>query len=291
MELPYFHVDAFTGKVFAGNPAGVCPLKGWLPDEMLQAIAAENRLSETAFLVGDGAEYELRWFTPETEVDLCGHATLAAAHVLFSHQGIERDCPVRFSSQSGELVVTCRDDLVFESPARSVLNGSGLHPHRCPGAPVWGYTLDFPARPGKPCPITAELEQGLGARPEAVYAARDIMAVFSRRADVEALRPDFDALARLDCLGIIVTAPDEQGDADFVSRFFAPGAGVPEDPVTGSAHCTLIPYWASRLGKNDLHALQVSARGGELFCEMRDKRVLISGRCVDYLTGTIRIPS
>ena len=262
MELPYFHVDAFTSKVFAGNPAGVCPLTSWLPDETLQAIAAENRLSETAFLVGDGAEYELRWFTPETEVDLCGHATLAAAHVLFSHQGIDRNSPVRFSSQSGELVVTCHDHF---------------------------YTLDFPARPGMPCAVPAGLVQALGVEPAEVYISRDILAVFGSRAEIETLRPDFDALARLDCLGVIVTAPDDQGDADFVSRFFAPGAGVPEDPVTGSAHCTLLPYWASRLGKNDLHALQVSARGGELFCEMRNDRVLISGRCVDYLTGTIRI--
>ena len=264
MRIPYFHVDAFTGQVFAGNPARVCLLKHWIEDALLQALAAENRLSETAFLVGDGSDYELRWFTPETEVDLCGHATLAAAHVLFAHRGLDRTRPVRFASQSGELVVTCRNDL---------------------------YILDFPARPGTPCPPDGELIRGLGARPGQLYQARDLLAVFASRADVEALRPDFDILAGLDCLGIIATAPDEQGGADFVSRFFAPGAGIPEDPVTGSAHCTLIPYWAERLGKKRLHALQVSARGGELFCEMRGERVLISGRCADYLTGTIHLPA
>ncbi len=261
--MPYFHVDAFTSQVFAGNPAGVCLLEDWLPETTLQAIAAENRLSETAFLVGADADYALRWFTPETEVDLCGHATLAAAHVLFAHQGLDRNSPVRFNSQSGELVVTCHDDF---------------------------YTLDFPARPARPCAVPAGLVQALGAEPAEVYVSRDILAVFGSRAEIEAMRPDFGRLACLDCLGVIVTAPDDQGEADFVSRFFAPGAGVPEDPVTGSAHCTLLPYWAGRLGRDKLHALQVSDRGGELFCEMRDKRVLISGRCVDYLIGTISIP-
>ncbi len=264
MRIPYYHIDAFTSQVFAGNPAGVCLLQKWMPDRVLQAVAAENRLSETAFLVAEGMEYALRWFSPETEIDLCGHATLAAAHVLFTHLGLERDRPVHFASQSGKLAVTCRGEL---------------------------YTLDFPARPGAESDIPEALTQALGATPEGVFLARDIMAVFSSRAEIEALQPDFAALAGLDCLGIIVTAPDDPGGADFVSRFFAPGAGIPEDPVTGSAHCTLTPYWAARLGKNELHAHQVSARGGQLFCEMRGERILISGRCVDYLTGTLHLPA
>jgi PhzF family phenazine biosynthesis protein len=262
MDVPYFHVDAFTSTVFAGNPAGVCLLTEWLPDDILQAIATENRLSETAFLVGDGCNYELRWFTPKTEVDLCGHATLASAFVLHTHTGIAPEETVTFQTLSGTLQVRRQDDL---------------------------FSLDFPARPGKPCAEPAELIAGLGAVPEEVYIARDILAVFIDRAAVEHLRPDFDRLAKLDCLGIIATAADDRGESDFVSRFFAPGVGIPEDPVTGSAHCTLIPYWADRLGKDNLHALQVSERGGELFCKNQGERVIISGRAVEYLSGTLHL--
>jgi len=261
LEIPYFHVDAFTGRVFTGNPAGVCLLSEWLPDDILQAIAAENRLSETAFLVGGDCSYGLRWFTPESEVDLCGHATLAAAFVLHEHTAIKADDTLSFQSQSGTLLVSRQGDL---------------------------FTLDFPARPGVPRPPIPELTAALGAGPEAVFCARDLLAVFGDRKTVAELRPDFDRLAALDCLGVIVTAPDDT--VDFVSRFFAPGAGVPEDPVTGSSHCTLIPYWAERLGKNTLHARQISERGGELFCKNRGDRVLISGRAVEYLSGTLHIP-
>ena len=261
MDIPYFHVDAFTGRVFTGNPAGVCLLSDWLADAVLQAIASENRLSETAFLVGGGCNYALRWFTPESEVDLCGHATLAAAFVLHEHTDIRADQTITFQSQSGQLSVSRQGDL---------------------------FTLDFPSRPGKSCPQLPELTAALGIEPEAVFAARDLLAVLPDRKSVAELRPDVARLAALDCLGVIITAPDNK--VDFVSRFFAPGAGVPEDPVTGSSHCTLIPYWAKRLGKDTLHAQQISERGGELFCENRGKRVLISGRAVEYLTGTLHIP-
>ncbi|MCF6187077.1 MAG: PhzF family phenazine biosynthesis protein [Desulfobulbaceae bacterium] len=261
MDIPYFHIDAFTGRVFAGNPAGVCLLSDWPADDILQAIASENRLSETAFLVGGGCNYALRWFTPESEVDLCGHATLAAASVLHEHTDIRADQTITFQSQSGQLSVSRLGDL---------------------------FTLDFPARPGKSCPQLPELTAALGVEPEAVFAARDLLAVFPDRKSVAELRPDLARLAALDYLGVIVTAPDDT--IDFVSRFFAPGAGVPEDPVTGSSHCTLIPYWAQRLGKDTLHAQQISERGGELFCENRGERVLISGRAVEYLNGTLHIP-
>ena len=260
MDIPYFHIDAFTGTVFAGNPAGVCLLKEWLSDDILQAIAAENRMSETAFLVGEGTEYQLRWFTPVSEVDLCGHATLAAAFVLHGHTDIIAETMITFQTKSGVLHVGRDGDL---------------------------FSMDFPARPGKPCPVTSKLVAALGAQPEAVYIARDILAVFSNRTTIEHLQPDFDRLAGLDCLGIIVTAPDPE--VDFVSRFFAPSVGVPEDPVTGSAHCTLVPYWADRLGKDNLHSLQISARGGELFCIDKGDRVIISGRAVEYLSGTLHL--
>lgn len=261
IDIPYFHVDAFTGEVFAGNPAGVCLLEGWLHDDILQLIAAENRLSETAFLVGNGCSYELRWFTPESEIDLCGHATLASAFVLHTHTAVRAEDELVFQTQSGILTVRRNGDL---------------------------FTLDFPARPGKPCPCLSELTESLGRQPETVLSSRDLLAVFPNREIIEQLRPDFSRLAGLDCLGVIVTAPDDK--VDFVSRFFAPGAGVPEDPVTGSSHCTLVPYWAERLGKNTLRALQVSRRGGELYCENLGERVLISGRAVEYLRGTLHVP-
>jgi PhzF family phenazine biosynthesis protein len=259
MRIPYYHIDAFTDGVFRGNPAGVCLLESWLDDKTLQAIAAENNLSETAFLVGADGRYALRWFTPEIEVDLCGHATLAAAHALILHVGETAEV-LEFESQSGPLRVHQLDDML---------------------------TLDFPARPGDPISPPEALQRGLGAEPAAVLKARDIMAVFETEAQVKGLRPDMAALAGLDCLGVIVTAPGDE--ADFVSRFFAPRAGIPEDPVTGSAHCTLAPYWAARLGRTKLRARQVSVRGGELRCELAGGRVFIGGKAVTYLEGAIEI--
>lgn len=260
MKLPYYQVDAFSCRVFGGNPAGVCLLEFWLPDSTLQQIAAENNLAETAFLVPRGQDFALRWFTPTVEVDLCGHATLAAAFILFTERGRDGN-QVRFHTRSGELTV--------------------LRDHT-------RLTLDFPARPAIACVAPEALVRGLGAPPVEVFKARDYLAVFAREAEVRALKPDFAALKTLDCLGVIATAPGR--DCDFVSRFFAPGAGVDEDPVTGSAHCTLVPYWARRLSRTRLLARQVSARGGELDCEQSGERVLISGHAALYLRGEIQIP-
>jgi len=259
MRIPLYQVDAFTSKVFGGNPAAVCPLEEWLPDEVMQSIAAENNLSETAFFVKEGGDYRLRWFTPEVEVDLCGHATLATAHVLFRHLRCRR-ATLRFHTQSGLLEVSKAGKLL---------------------------SMNFPARPPLPAPLPQPLVDGLGMTPVEVLKSRDYMAVFPREEDIRDMRPDFAALNELDCLGIIATAPGR--DVDFVSRFFAPQCGIPEDPVTGSAHSTLIPYWSRRLGKTSLHALQVSKRGGELWCEDRGERVAIAGQAVTYSVGEIRL--
>ncbi|MEJ0090418.1 MAG: PhzF family phenazine biosynthesis protein [Limisphaerales bacterium] len=257
MKISCYQVDAFTGTVFRGNPAAVCPLDAWLPDATLQNIAAENNLSETAFVVPRGGEFDLRWFTPTMEMDLCGHATLAAAFVLFAEEIFPGNA-IHFHSRSGVLMVTRIREM---------------------------FTLDFPSRPAIRCSEPEELLRGLGAKPAFVLKSRDFLAVFDTEAEVHALRPDFAVLKNLECLGIIATAPGE--DCDFVSRFFAPAAGVDEDPVTGSAHCTLIPYWAARLGKNKLAARQISRRGGELFCELTGDRVRIGGKAVLYLRGEI----
>lgn len=259
MSIPYYQVDAFTGSLFSGNPAGVCLLADWLPDPVLQSIAAENNLAETAFAVHRGSDFDLRWFTPVLEVDLCGHATLASAHVIFRHLG-HRDSVVKFQTRSGLLTVTRQNDLL---------------------------TLDFPARPAAPCPAPADLIKGLGCAPMYTAKSRDYLVVLETEQAIRDLRPDMAALRQLDCLGTIVTAPGEH--CDFVSRFFAPRAGVPEDPVTGSAHCTLIPYWAQRLGRSQLRAMQLSRRGGELFCENHGQRVGIGGRAVTYSSGFLHV--
>jgi PhzF family phenazine biosynthesis protein len=260
MKIPYYQIDAFAGSVFSGNPAGVCLLDEWLEDDILQSIAAENNLSETAFLVEEGAEYGLRWFCPEMEVDLCGHATLASAFVLFEYVDSSKD-RISFNSQSGLLTVARSDDLL---------------------------AMDFPARRPKACQTPELLAKALGSDPaETHFSIRDCMAVFDTEEQVHKLRPDMRMLCKLDSLGIIVTAPGTR--SDFVSRFFAPRAGVPEDPVTGSAHSTLVPYWAERLKKSTLHALQVSKRGGELYCEDHGDRVQIAGKAAMYLQGTIVI--
>ncbi len=259
MSIPYYHVDAFADRLFKGNPAGVCFLADWLPDAELQAIAAENNLAETAFVVQRESFYDLRWFTPTVEMDLCGHATLAPAHVIFRHLKY-RENVVRFKTRSGVLTVTRDGELL---------------------------TLDFPARPAALCSPPEELIQGLGMEPIATLKARDYLAVFDTEQTIKDLQPDMKLLQKIECLGIIVTAPGNL--VDFVSRFFAPGAGVPEDPVTGSAHCTLIPYWAERLNRSHLRALQVSQRGGELICEYRGDRVGISGKAVTYSSGFLHV--
>jgi PhzF family phenazine biosynthesis protein len=259
MKIPYFVVDAFTDNPFGGNPAGVCLLEQWLPEAMMQNIAAENNLSETAFIVPRGPDFELRWFTPAIEIDLAGHPTLASAFVLFTEGKTSGD-RVCFHSHSGDLAVTRQRDRL---------------------------ELDFPSRPATPCAAPEALVRGLGKTPEAVFKARDYLAMFPTETEVRSLRPDFVVLSTLDALGIIATAPGS--DCDFVSRFFAPAAGIAEDPVTGSAHCTLVPYWSQRLGKTELRARQISRRGGELFCRFAGERVLIGGKAVLYLRGEIEL--
>jgi PhzF family phenazine biosynthesis protein len=259
MDLPIFQVDAFSSKVFAGNPAAVCPLEEWLSDEILQAIAAENNLAETAFFVRQSDRFHLRWFTPACEVDLCGHATLASALVLFKELNESGDV-IRFDTKSGELSVRRYGDR---------------------------FALDFPSRPPQPTEVHPELLPALGGAPVEILAARDYLVRFATEQDVLDLSPNLEMLKGIDKFAVIVTAPGN--DADFVSRFFAPAKGVPEDPVTGSAHCTLIPYWADKLGKSVLHARQVSKRGGELFCTLNGNRVEIAGRGALFLKGTITI--
>lgn len=259
MELTLYQVDAFTREVFAGNPAAVCPLSEWLPDQLMQAIALENNLSETAFFVPEGDGYRIRWFTPEVEVDLCGHATLASAYVVF--QFVQPGSTfVRFESRSGPLGVEQNEEREL--------------------------VLDFPADPPAPVKDDAppELARGLGRRPDETRRSRSYwLALFPSEASVRSLQPDMGTLSGLD--PVIASAP---GDAvDFVSRMFAPSKGVPEDPVTGSAHCVLTPYWSERLGKTRLAARQVSRRGGDLGCELRGDRVRIAGRAALYMKATI----
>jgi PhzF family phenazine biosynthesis protein len=261
MRIPIYQVDAFTKKIFGGNPAAVCPLKSWLPEKTLQAIAAENNLSETAFFVRTNGTFAIRWFTPLVEIDLCGHATLASAHVIFEHLGLKAKEVVFRSRKSGRL--------------RTLKKGNRLY-------------LDFPAQEAIPVEAPAALVNGLGRKPREVFKGRDYMALFDEEADVAGLEPDFTELVKLDAVGIIATA--RGGTIDFVSRFFAPQVGVPEDPVTGSSHTQLIPFWAHRLKKRRLHAYQVSKRGGELFCEHHGDRVLIGGRAVTFMTGSIELP-
>jgi PhzF family phenazine biosynthesis protein len=257
MELRLFQVDAFASAVFEGNPAAVVPLEEWPDDALLQAIAMENNLSETAFFVAQGEGFRLRWFTPSSEVDLCGHATLAAAHVLFEHLGWDQ-AEIRFASNSGLLVVRRDGDRL---------------------------AMDFPAVRSEAVTVPADLQAGLGVPPKAVLAGTDYLVVLDSAAAVQALKPDFVRLARLDRRGVIVTAPGT--DCDFVSRCFYPALSVDEDPVTGSAHCQLTPYWAKRLDKQDLSARQLSRRGGQIDCRLDGDRVILRGQAVTYLIGRI----
>ncbi len=261
MRIPLYQIDAFAEGPFTGNPAAVCPLEAWLPDAVMQAIAAENNLSETAFFVPEGEGYRLRWFTPTTEVDLCGHATLASGFVVFRWLMPGRSSVTFQTTQAGKLTVGRDGDRL---------------------------ALDFPSRPAAPCAMSEPLASALGHRPAALLAARDYLAVYDSADDIAGLKPDFAAVAALDRFAVIVTAP-ATGGIDFVSRFFAPAQGVDEDPVTGSAHCTLIPYWATRLGKNRLAARQLSRRGGALSCGLQGDRVTIAGRAVLYLEGIITV--
>ena len=261
MELPIYQVDAFAAKVFSGNPAAVMPLQQWLDDDTLQAIAMENNLSETAFLVACDQGYELRWFTPAVEVDLCGHATLAAAHALFEHLGETGD-EVRFQTRSGELRVLRDGELL---------------------------TLDFPETALQPAEVDLAVCKALGATASEAMIPRNnphsVLYVYEFEQDVAKLEPDFAALRSVSEHCIIATAPGD--DCDFVSRFFGPPVGVDEDPVTGSAHCALVPYWSKRLGQKTLEARQISARGGDLACRLEGGRVFMAGRAVTFMQGMV----
>lgn len=259
MKLDIYQVDAFTREPFHGNPAAVVPLEAWLPDEMMLDIAAENNLAETAFFVPNGDGFDIRWFTPTFEIDLCGHATVGSAFVLYNELGFAEPV-IKFQSKSGELRVSREGER---------------------------FVLDFPSRPPVECETPAGLVEALGATPTTILKSRDYLAVYENEADILALKPDLRAIAGLDVHAVIVTAPGES--SDFVSRFFAPAVGVDEDPVTGSAHCTLTPYWAERLAKNTLFARQVSKRGGEVYCELAGDRVKLGGDAVLYLKGEIYV--
>jgi predicted PhzF superfamily epimerase YddE/YHI9 len=261
VRIPLFQLDAFAPEPFSGNPAAVCLLDEWLDDALLQAVAAENNLSETAFLAPAGGRMAIRWFTPECEVRLCGHATLAAGAVILEESGTEAT-EVEFDSAAGPLRVV-----------------------RVPG----GYAVELPARPGRQVPVTPALEEALQAPVLSCVLADYRMAVLDDEAAVRSLSPDLDWIAAQPEIGLIVTAAGD--DADFVSRFFAPGVGVAEDPVTGSAHCTLVPYWAKRLGQDQLRARQLSVRGGELECENLVDRVRLAGKVRPYLRGEITLPA
>lgn len=259
--MKYFVIDVFTDKLFGGNPAGVCLPDAWPDDAVMQGIAMENNLAETAFLVReDGGAYGLRWFTPEVEIDLCGHATLASAFVLMNEAKAVADT-VDFHTQSGTLTVSKRGDV---------------------------FTMDFPSRAPVPCDVPALLEQALGAPVLEAHMSRDLLVRLEDETAVRNLYPDFSLLKQIDSVfAIIVTA--QGSGCDFVSRFFTPGAGIPEDPVTGSSHCTLIPFWSERLGKQQMTARQLSARGGTLLCEDCGARVKIGGTAVCYLRGEVSL--
>jgi PhzF family phenazine biosynthesis protein len=260
MHIPYFLIDAFiTDKPFSGNPAGVCVLKDWLPDETLQNIAFENNLSETAFIIESTDHYKLRWFTPTLEMDLCGHATLAPAFLIMNRLRSEMN-EVVFRSNSGELYARRINDQI---------------------------ELDFPSRFPEEIDLPRGLIDSMGLEPSEAHGSRDLLLIYENEEQIMSLKPDMKKLSVLDYFAVIASAKGDK--SDFVSRFFAPKAGVPEDPVTGSAHSTLVPFWSKRLKKEKLHALQLSQRGGELFCKYTHGRVLMAGKCHIYFEGIITI--
>ncbi len=257
MKLPIYQIDAFTNNIFQGNPAAVVVLDEWIENKLMQKIAAENNLSETAFIVKDEENYAIRWFTPVCEVDLCGHATLASAHLVLYHLETTRP-KVTFSSKSGDLTVEIKDDLL---------------------------SMNFPSVQSEKVDIPEELAEALKVKPAELYKSDDYMAVFNNEKTIQDIEPDFELLKKTGARGIIVTAPGES--VDFVSRFFAPAVGINEDPVTGSAHTKLVPYWSKRLGKKKLRAEQISKRGGRIICEELGDRVELSGNARTYLMGEI----
>lgn len=263
MNIDLYQVDAFASKVFEGNPAAVCPLDEWLPDELMQQIAMENNLSETAFFVEENGAFGLRWFTPEAEVDLCGHATLASAHVLYSHLDYDPDA-ITFESKGGKLTVSRREDQLV---------------------------MNFPVTHVEKTSLPDGIAEALGVDPQACYKGMDYLLILENQQQVRELSPHFLSLGKLDARGVIVTAPANEKEFDFVSRFFAPAVGVNEDPVTGSAHTALTPYWADRLGKNSLKAKQISRRGGTLTCKLIGDRVELGGKAQTFCIGKIELPN
>lgn len=264
MRIKLFQIDAFTANLFGGNPAAICPLDNWLEDEILQNIALENNLAETAFFVQlPNNHFHLRWFTPEFEIDLCGHATLASAYVIFEEMKFERN-EIYFETQSGILTVRKIYDY---------------------------YELDFPSRPPQKSSLPKIISKGLNIQPIEIWKARDYLLVYNSENEIESINPNISILNQIniDPGGIIVTAKSEAEDVDFVSRFFTPQATLFEDPVTGSSHCTLVPFWADRLNKTELKALQISKRRGDLLCLLNKDRVAIKGKAIKYLEGLIII--
>lgn len=261
MQLPIFQVDAFTDKTFGGNPAAVCPLEYWLPDDVMQKIAMENSVAETAFFIQSNDVFEIRWFTPEIEMDLCGHATLATAHVIVRHLNYQLSS-LKFRSKSGILTVTVENEFL---------------------------TMDFPSRRPESSDVPQIILDAIQVKPVEILKSRDYVLVFECEEAIRSMKPNQGILNQIniDPGGVVVTA--QGNEVDFVSRFFTPQASIFEDPVTGSAHCSLIPYWSERLGKKSLLALQVSPRIGKLLCKDLGERVLISGEAVTYLEGQITI--
>ena len=260
MKLDIYQVDAFTKEVFRGNPAAICPLESWIDAELMQKIALENNLSETAFFVKKDDVYEIRWFTPTFEIDLCGHATLASAFVIFEILQSETEIIKFHSHKSGKLSVEKKDDVLI---------------------------LDFPSRPPVVCDVPQGLIEAIGKQPREILKSRDYFLVYETEQDIANIKPNFAEILKIPTHAVIVTAKGDE--CDFVSRFFAPEVGVFEDPVTGSSHCNLIPFWAEKLGKTELFGKQISARGGELFCELKGDRVKIGGNAVLYLKGEIYV--
>ena len=260
MKIPIYQVDAFTSEVFKGNPAAVCPLKEWLPDEVMQKIAQENNLSETAFFINKNGSFDIRWFTPISELDLAGHPTLATAHVIIEELNFKSD-KIIFKTKIGDtLNVTKKNNL---------------------------FLMDFPSRPPKIYDNIELVSDALRRKPLALFRHRDAVAIFENEEDIKSIEPNMEKLSKLDCPAVIVTAPGN--NVDFVSRNFAPKLGIPEDPVTGSAHCELIPYWSKTLNKKELLANQISKRGGKLYCTHNKDRVTIGGEAVTFLRGEIEI--
>ena len=260
MKIPLYQVDAFTSKIFNGNPAAVCPLEDWIDDDTMQKIAQENNLSETAFFIKNRNEFDIRWFTPVAELDLAGHPTLATAHVIIKELNLRLD-KIIFKTKIGDtLTVTLNDNL---------------------------FIMNFPSRPPELENNLELVAEALGKKPKSLLRHRDALAVFNNEEDIKSISPDMEKLKKLDYPAVIVTAPGDK--VDFVSRNFAPKLGIPEDPVTGSAHCELIPYWSKILNKKQLFAHQVSERGGKLYCTLNEDRVTIGGKAITFLKGEIEI--